>query len=223
MNAVLVSVAVNALLIGLLYFLAKKRINRLLGGDEALEEIKDEVNRLIVELNQTADRNIGIIEERITRLKKLVAESDRKITLLGKESEKVRIGAAVYDKLKRSRSLVSAETTDAVAENTLERRRGGPENRATVPYPNAPRGYAAAEGSSLSIAGRSESAAGPGASAGPTAAGPTTAGPTTDGGNAISRVLELHRQGFEPKIIASKTGTALGEIELIISLAAGSR
>jgi hypothetical protein len=40
---------------------------------------------------------------------------------------------------------------------------------------------------------------------------------------ANAQVLALHRQGFEPKIIAAKTGSTLGEIELIISLADGGR
>ena len=195
MAAVLISVAVNGLVIGLLYFLLRKRINRILGGGEVIDEIKDEINRLVVELNQTADRNIGIIEERIARLKRLVEEADKKITLLGRESEKVRIGTEVYDRLKRSKSLVSkdglkvTDTTDV----------------GSVPPDHTPDEERIAEKTGQPAV---DDAAGTGPRA---------------GGRAAARVLELYRQGFEPKIIASQTGSTLGEIELIISLAGGGK
>jgi hypothetical protein len=182
---VLLSVAVNILLILILYLIARKRIRRILDGGDAVDAIRDEINRLIVELNQTSDRNIGIIEERIGRLKRLVDEADRKITLLSKESEKVRIGYDVYDRLKKSKSLV---------------KEGSEQN--TEPESNAPKESAAL----------SESVA---------ALGTANKTGTTDGGNATAQVLELYRQGFEPKFIAAKTGSTLGEIELIISLAGG--
>ncbi len=44
---------------------------------------------------------------------------------------------------------------------------------------------------------------------------------SSETGGGAAEVLELYRQGFEPKIIAAKTGSSLGEIELIISLAGG--
>ncbi|MBN1686371.1 MAG: hypothetical protein JW852_06925 [Spirochaetales bacterium] len=199
MDVILISIAVNALLIALVYLLARKRINRLLGGEEALDAIKQEINRLIVELNQTADRNIGIIEARIARLKKLVEESDRKIALLGKESEKVRIGAEVYERLKRSRPLVPEENRSAAGTETLPPDSQRPLEEQSVSYAVAP--------------------AGGGEHREPMAGGAAPPG----GGGMTARVLELHRQGFEPKIIASRTGSTLGEIELIISLAAGNR
>ena len=76
-------------------------MNRILDGGEFIDSIKDEINHLVVELNQTAERNIGIIEARINRLQKLVDSADRKIALLGKEREKVKLGREVYDRLKK--------------------------------------------------------------------------------------------------------------------------
>jgi len=183
---VLLSLAVNLLLILLLYLLARKKIQRLLGGEEALDAIRDEINRLIVELNQTSDRNIGIIEERIGRLKRLVDEADRKITLLAKESEKVRIGSDVYDRLKKSKSLVSGEVPQ-------EKREPRDASKESVDL-----------SARVAAGGTIEKSGMPGT------------------GTATSQVLELYRQGFEPKFIAAKTGSTLGEIELIISLAGGS-
>ena len=74
MGLVLLSVTINVLLIGILYLFTRKKLRRIFDGEEVLDTIRDEINRLVVELNQTSDRNIGIIEERIGRLKKLVDE-----------------------------------------------------------------------------------------------------------------------------------------------------
>ena len=133
----------------------------MLNGDEFLDSVKDEINHLVVELNQTSERNIGIIEERISRLQKLVEVADRKIVLLGKESEKVKLGSEVYDNLRRAAPMAPA--------------------------------YAKA---------------------------PDAPAPATDDGRT-GEVLELSRQGFDKKLIAARTGTSLGEVELIISLAQG--
>ncbi len=185
MGIFLLSIAVNALLVSLVYLLARRRINRLLSGGEALDAIKDEINRLVVELNQTSDRNNGKIEERINRLQELIREADRKIMLLGKESEKVRLGTDVYAKLKKSKPLVSEERRRGTVHPVLEpvRVAGGTPAPLTVPAEEEQ---------------------------------PKPATPAEE-------VLALHRQGFDPKIIAAKTDFPLGEIELIISLANGSR
>ena len=202
MSIVLISVAVNVLLIGLVYFLARRRINRLLSGGEALDAIKEEINRLVVELNQTSDRNIGIIEERLNRLRKLVDEADRKIMLLGKESEKVRLGTDVYDKLKKSKSLVS----------------DGQSREANLKAETVGESVSVAANEALIAPARTPSAASRVASrAAPYKAELQKPATTAD------KVLALHKQGFDPKIISAKTGSPLGEIELIISLADGTR
>jgi hypothetical protein len=204
-SILLLSVAVNALLVGLVYLLARRRINHLLSGGEALNAIQDEINRLVVELNQTSDRNIGIIEERLNRLRKLVDEADRKIMLLGKESEKVRLGTDVYDKLKKSKSLVSEDQTRETSPKANPKATGdfvpaGADD--AVPAAAIPAPSAAAKAAPITATSETEQQK-----------------PATPG----DEVIALHRQGFDPKIIAAKTGSPLGEIELIISLSGGSR
>ncbi len=201
MSTVLLSIAVNALLIGLVYFLAKRRINRLLNGGEALDAIKEEINHLIVELNQTADRNIGIIEERINKLQELVRDADKKIMLLGKESEKLRLGTDVYDKLKKSKSLISeGASREADLKAGLE-------------------GTRESKGETVTVTAKKISNMRPRPA--PSAVQRETERPKPV--TLADEVLALHRQGLDTKIIAAKTGSPLGEIELIISLAEGTR
>lgn len=43
---------------------------------------------MIIELNQTTDRNVAIIEERINELKKVTASADKQIKVLNREVQK---------------------------------------------------------------------------------------------------------------------------------------
>jgi hypothetical protein len=172
MIIVLLSLSLNVLLVGIVFLVFRRRINRILEGGELIDTIKDEINHLVVELNQTTERNIGLIEERIGRLQKLVGDADRKIMLLGKESEKVKFGAEVYDRLKKAAPIVHPAAPPKNSFGDDREQRGDPD-KAVVPDPER-----------------------------------TTA----------EEVLELHRQGFDSRIIATRTGSNVGEIELIISL-----
>ena len=200
MGNVLLSVLINLVVLLVVFLIFRVRIKRLLNGSEFLDTIRDEVNHLVVDLNQNADRNIGILEERISRLQKLIGDADKKILLLGKEREKMNISVDVYDRLKRSAPLVPVSSVETPALDT----------------PNSVAPDAAA----------------------PTAVTPNANTPNTDmpalGGEvpdtaevaestAAEEVLELYHRGFDPKLIAARTGSALGEVELIISLENGRR
>ncbi len=172
MAVVLLSLSLNVLLIAVVYLIFRRKINRALEGSELIDMIKDEVNHLVVELNQTAERNIGIIEERIVRLQKLVGDADRKIMLLGKESEKVKFGAEIYDRLKKAAPIM--------------RPVGQPE----IPSIGDPDRASDPDVAEVPVVERT----------------------------ASEEVLVLHRQGFDSRIIAARTGSTIGEIELIVSL-----
>ena len=157
----LLSIAINSVLVLSAFVYFKLKISSSLSGDRVLNDLRDEVNHLVVELNSTTERNLGLVEERIAKLQELVRDADKKIFLLSRESEKHRLGTEVYDKLRRAAPLVSKlqeqDTIDKSAEQRLEK-------------------------------------------------------------SAAELVIDLHRKGFDPKLIASKTGSSLGEVELIISL-----
>ncbi|MCD6396318.1 MAG: hypothetical protein J7L71_02140, partial [Spirochaetaceae bacterium] len=62
-----------------------RRTNKL-QKSKVLGELESEVNNLILELNQTADRNINILEEKIRTLVKILNDADKRIKILGTES-----------------------------------------------------------------------------------------------------------------------------------------
>ena len=161
MGGLLLSIAVNLLLLFGVFIYVKRRIDAGLSGEKLINDLRDEVNHLIVELNSTTERDLVFIEERITKLQRLIQEADKKILLLSRESERHRIGSEVYDKLKRVVPMAP---------------------KAQDPEPEAESAEKVVEKTSAEM------------------------------------VVDLHRKGFDPKIIASRTGSNLGEVELIISL-----
>ncbi len=135
MNAVVVTVLLNAATFAVLYIVLTRRVRRELDAGETLDAIRDEINALVVELNRTTDRNVGIAEERMRTLRKLIDTADRRIQLANRELEKHQIGVDVYNKLKssaerrpvpdsRARALPtsSAESSGAAEAESLARR-----------------------------------------------------------------------------------------------------
>lgn len=64
---------------------------------------------MIVDLNQTTDRNVGLVEDHLARLAERIAEADRRIVVLKKEAEKVPTSNAVYTHLRAAAPRSPAE------------------------------------------------------------------------------------------------------------------
>ncbi|MDR3173083.1 MAG: hypothetical protein LBU19_02425 [Treponema sp.] len=57
-------------------------IRRRLSGQNILEGYREEVNRLIAEIDRATDRDARLVEERISALRKVLEDADRRIALL---------------------------------------------------------------------------------------------------------------------------------------------
>ncbi len=88
----LVSVLVTAAAVALLI----RRIERRIEPTAVLNQIRGEVDELIVEFNQTTERNIGLLEERIVRLNRLIESADRRVAVLRRELDAHESGTRVY-------------------------------------------------------------------------------------------------------------------------------
>ena len=200
----------NFIAFGLLAYLLTRKIRRELDTREIIEKIRDEVNGLIVELNQTTDRNIGIVEERIGRLRSLVEEADKKIQLVDRELQKHDVGIDVYQKLRSSakQRVDFNPSQDPGHESGSELEiepETEPETKRTA--------YSAKEG--VRIAGLSLPDSTPA-----TAVEDAT---IADNTSFKERVLSLARNGFDARIIATRLGTTIGEVELVLSIESGGR
>ena len=100
MQGIIIFAAVNAAFLIFIFFFFKARIDKRLRSNETLQVVREEISGLIVELNQTTNRNVEIIEERIERLKEITQRADKRIGLLTKEIGKKEKETEVYTSLK---------------------------------------------------------------------------------------------------------------------------
>lgn len=203
---------INIILLCVMFLFLKRRIDNSFKSTELLNQIETELDRVIAELNQTTDRNINLIEDRIDKLNRLLEEADRRMVLFAKEQEKLaKTGAGVYTKpmpLKLRR----------VDENP-----GGP-----LPGEPAASGASPTGGVFPGTAGTARAVGAAGASgaagtAGVYGASGISAAPEPEVLSSREKVLKLDYQGLSAQEIASRLGRSLGEVELILSLHRESR
>ena len=187
---VLLSLVVDAGGLILVYLLLRDRVRRTVAAETRIGEIREEVSRLLVELNQATDRNIAVMEDRIAVLNEAIATADKKIGLLRRETEKHDVGSQIYSRL--------AEGRPARAPGVPE---GPPGERVTARPPSSASPSAPPAPLSVELSERQ--------------GGLATGAPVAD---VRQRVMMLFRSGFSPSLIASRVGAPLGEVELIISL-----
>jgi len=222
----------------LIYVLLRDRVRRAASSDAHIAEIRDEVSRLLVELNRTTDRNIALIEDRIGSLNELLSSADKKIGLLRRETEKHDVGTQIYSRLAEGRSRVSGAQAQ-ISRSRREREESAQPSRERQEMAQE----AAVEEAGAVAAGMPQGVAAgmpPGVAAGggaPPLAVELSDGPENRiGRNNLresqepdraaagkppdlqQRVVMLHNAGFAASLIASRVGVPLGEVELIIAL-----
>src|SRR5208283_2745127 len=97
--AILITLVVDLGGIVLVYLLLRDRVRRAVSAESRISEIREEVSRLLVELNQATDRNIALMEDKITVLNDAISTADKKIGLLRRETEKHDVGSQIYSRL----------------------------------------------------------------------------------------------------------------------------
>jgi len=159
---ILLTILVNAVLLAGFFIYINRKIDVKLRPDSILDQIRREINGLVVELNQTTDRNVSLIEERVRSLNALLNQADRRIGVMKREVEQQESAGQTYnDILKKMSARKKKEQEEQQAEPS-----------APVELPASRR----------------------------------------------EQVLDLHRKGIAPNIIAARVGSTVGEVELIISL-----
>ncbi len=183
---ILLAVEIGGLLV--IYAVLRERVRRGTAAAAQSQELRDEVSRLVVELNQTTDRNIALVEDGIARLNEVLARADKKIGLLRRESEKHDMGMQVYNRLAEGRgAVVQGARAANGARSAATKGAGSVEGELLSARPGQARAVSAEAGDAEPV-------------------------------DAHERVLRLARGGFAPSLIAARVGIPLGEVELIISL-----
>jgi uncharacterized small protein (DUF1192 family) len=175
----------------LIYAVVSDRVRRATNAASQIAALRDEVSRLVVELNQTTERNVALVEDRIASLNELAIAADKKIGLLKREIEKHDVGARIYSRLAEERQVSAGG------------RPGSPSAGQT--------GAAGAAGTPPLSVELSEK---------PRRDDEMRGVPRRDDERQELRqcVMMLHRSGFPASLIANRVGMPAGEVELIISL-----
>ena len=213
-QVILITLAVDVGGLLLIYGILSGRVRRATSAATQVSEVREEIDRLVVELNQTADRNIALIEDRIASLNDLAAVADKRIGLLRREIEKHDVGAQLYTRLgdaRSSRSSIAAPSVSPpAAASSAEPPASAPPAQppAVAPAPGAPPRAVRA------TSPQTEEPVEP-----PTGALPIELSARSLGEPDLrQRVLMLHRAGFSSALIATRVGAPRGEVELIIAL-----
>ena len=102
----LILIGVNFIILFIIYIFFKNRLNKYINSSLIIDKIREEVDEMVIELNQTTNRNISLIEERLERLQGLLEKADKHVLRLSGIVEKKRENVKMYDDLRKSVPLV---------------------------------------------------------------------------------------------------------------------
>lgn len=82
MNTILICIIICSVYSLIIYQVLSRRINKKINNKTFLNDVKEEINLLITQINETSDRNVLLIENRLERLNSLLAASDKRLSNL---------------------------------------------------------------------------------------------------------------------------------------------
>lgn len=188
------SLAITVILVLVAYLVLNRNINSRTSQQAALEEIKREVGAIITELNQTTERNVEIIEDRIETLERLIGQADKRLGALRRDLSSRQSEEVTYSRLGVDSSRGAGSTFTGTRQSDVDVPRSTGDSAAVSSSPDA---------------GASHSSSG-------TGDGSVSAQPSVR-----ERVRALYLQGLSLERIASIVGRTVGEVELIVSLEEG--
>lgn len=199
-----------------IWFLIKAKVKRYLELGSLLSGVRDEARELILELNETADRNVSLVEDRMIALRSLLDEVDRRIGVQKREIEKGDTERDVYAKLNKRRPIVPEVHVSA-------------QPPAAQPIPPttqaSPIAHASPAAQPAYQAQRPSADAPITLSLGPEAQGARSLPdvriaeePLAIAKSRREEALDLHRRGISADLIAARLGATVAEIELLVEL-----
>jgi hypothetical protein len=105
MTLSLIFSASSLILCGFFFIYFRSYIRRKTAAEQLLADYRTEVHRLIAEIDAATDRDSLLVEERIINLRKLLEETDRRLSVYVRELERSRSSEAAYLKAGRSAGL----------------------------------------------------------------------------------------------------------------------
>jgi len=110
MNLFIIAAVFNVAFCVFIFFYFKWHIKRRINVNELLSEYRDEVYRLNAEIDSITDRDARLVEDRINKLKAILEDTDKRISVYVRELERGRSSQALYTNL--GRGIRAALNTD---------------------------------------------------------------------------------------------------------------
>ena len=205
----------------LLWFLLRARLRRYLELENLLSGVREEARALVMELNETADRDVSLLEDRMGALRELLGEVDRRMGVARRELESRESERAAFERLRRRRPILPAQDEEELP-IPLELRSS--ELRPSEPRPSeAPPIEAPA-----SLPDEPPPAGREGLLFGAVAEGRgeiprrpefvLAAEQLKPARSLREQAFDLYRKGFSADIIAARLGATVAEIELLVDI-----
>ncbi len=200
----------------LLWFLLRARLRRYLELENLLSGVREEARALVMELNETADRDVSLLEDRMGALRELLGEVDRRMGVARRELESRESERAAFERLRRRRPILPAQDEEELP-IPLELRSSEPRPSAAPPL-EAP----ASLPEEPPPAGREELLLGAGTEGrGDIPRRPEfvlAAEQLKPARSLREQAFDLYRKGFSADIIAARLGATVAEIELLVDI-----
>lgn len=191
--------ACNACVLVFMFLYLKARINKLLDIDSNIDRVKIEIGSLIAEMNAATDRNLSLIEDRITALKEQALLVDRKIALLNSETSKKQKSQETYMELSRVKKIEPETNLKAETQEEKIIKSNYEKAREELPLFDS---VNESEKTKVLKTERIVSA-------------PTM---IMNSKSIPEKIIEMYAMGFSSEVISSKLGISVSEIELAINL-----
>lgn len=128
---ILWTICINLLLWAFAFIYLRRRLDKQNDDKLRMDRIREQFNQLIMEMDQTTERNIQLIENKIEELKKFSHGADREIKLLEKQKQEYSQAMESYRELGRKEwknlepvkedPLVEIIAQEPVEENSREK------------------------------------------------------------------------------------------------------
>ncbi|MDR1929348.1 MAG: hypothetical protein LBQ44_01845 [Treponema sp.] len=219
----------------------KSYVRKSTSPEAILARLSDEIRRLEADIDEKTEQNLQLLEERITNLRELTAEAERRIALYTRELNRGSAGESSFAALSRVNPLTEKEphgqAAAPITAGPEPEKKPGPKKKTarrkkTPPYKTSPglldtlelrdsspetASYAASP-----PPGKSNTAQGPeNAPAAKNIKGPhfvISDKPVNLKRPLRERVAEFHRAGFSADMIAVRLGLTVAETKLYLAL-----
>jgi hypothetical protein len=190
-----------------IWFLLNAKVRRYLELENLLSGVREEAGGLVRELNETADRNVSLVEDRMVALRELLGEVDRRMGVSRRELETRANEREVYAKLSRRRPIVPEAEPRPPEPPSL-----APTVQAAQAFPSTPEAPPIEESSPITLS------LGPEAPSRGIPELRVSENPLVPAASRREEALELYRRGLSAELIAAKLGATVAEIELLVEM-----